>query len=227
MIRFDEVTIAYDGPPILERVCFEITEGERVAFYGRSGSGKSTVLTSIVGAHIPRSGTVYFNGTAVDQTSVQKVRRCVSFIGQEPVLGAETIREALLIPFTYRANRGKVPSEEIIAETLQSLQLNLDILDRDAALVSGGEKQRIAIARALLLEKKIFLLDEITSALDVESKRAVLGLFTRKEYTIVSVSHDPDWFQICSRFLKIEAGRVVKVSDRPDPDMYTNRKNIG
>jgi putative ABC transport system ATP-binding protein len=174
-----------------------------------------------VGAHIPISGTVYFNEAAVDRSNVHAVRRSVAFIGQEPVLGAERIRDALLLPFTYRANRGKAPSEQSIQETLSSLQLDAGILDKEASQVSGGEKQRIAIARALLLDKRLFLLDEITSALDIESKRAVLRLFESAGHTIISVSHDPDWFAICSRFIRIEKGEIVKVSDTPDASMYS------
>lgn len=80
----------------------------------------------------------------------------------------------------------------------------------------GGEKQRISIARSLLLDKKIFLLDEVTSALDPESKKAVLSLFTEDTYTILSVSHDPDWFTICDTYIEIEDGRVTKSEKRGD-----------
>jgi putative ABC transport system ATP-binding protein len=221
MVRFDDVTVRYGELPIIRNVTLSIQEHERVVFYGRSGSGKSTVLITIVGAHIPTSGTVYLNETAVDRRSVHAVRRSVAFIGQEPVLGAEKIRDALLLPFTYRANRGKAPSEQQILKTLSSLQLDDGILDKEASQVSGGEKQRIAIARALLLDKRLFLLDEITSALDIESKRAVLRLFESAGHTIISVSHDPDWFAICSRFIKIEKGEIVKISQTPDASMYS------
>ena len=96
-----------------------------------------------------------------------------------------------------------------------------DILEKEVSFLSGGEKQRVAIARAMLLNKKIFLLDEVTSALDIESKRAVLKLFTEAPYTIISVSHDPDWFKICSRFIKIEDGRIAEINDTPNPTAYT------
>jgi putative ABC transport system ATP-binding protein len=221
MVRFDDVTVRYGDMPIVRNVTFSIREHERVVFYGKSGSGKSTVLITIVGAHIPISGTVYFNEAAVDRRNVHEVRRSVAFIGQEPVLGAERIRDALLLPFTYRANRGKAPSERRIQEILSSLQLDAGILDKEAPQVSGGEKQRIAIARALLLDKQLFLLDEITSALDIESKRAVLRLFESAGHTIISVSHDPDWFAICSRFIRIEKGEIVNISDTPDASMYS------
>jgi putative ABC transport system ATP-binding protein len=224
MVRFDNVTVSYGESPIIRNVSFNVQEHERIAFYGRSGSGKSTVLITIVGAHIPQYGTVYFNGMKVDRGSVNEVRRSIAFIGQEPILGDEKIRDALLLPFTYRANRGRSPSEQRIKETLESLQLEPGILDKEASQVSGGEKQRIAVARALLLDKRLFLLDEITSALDLESKRAVLQLFENAGHTIISVSHDPDWFSICSRFIKIENGEIAKISKTPDKSIYSVRQ---
>ncbi len=220
MIRFDTVTVCYGNTSIIRDISFEVAELERVVLYGKSGSGKSTVLTTLVGAHIPDSGTVYFGEQAVDRKNIGDIRRTVSFIGQEPLLGTENTRDALLLPFSYRAHRGKTPSQKQVHTILNDLQLDEGILDKDVSFLSGGEKQRIAIARALLLNKKIILLDEVTSALDMESKRAVLQLFTRTPYTIISVSHDPDWFKICSRFIKIECGRIAEITDTPDPTAY-------
>ena len=220
MIRFDNVTVSNGNMSIIRDVSFEVSACERVVLYGKSGSGKSTVLTTIVGAHVPSSGTVYFDEEAVSRRNIDKVRQTVSFIGQEPLLGSEKTRDALLLPFSYKAHRDKAPSSKQINAILENLQLNREILEKDVSFLSGGEKQRIAIARAMLLNKNIFLLDEVTSALDIESKRAVLQLFTEAPYTIISVSHDPDWFKICSRFIKIEGGRIAEITDTPNPSAY-------
>ena len=119
-------------------------------------------------------------------------------------------------------NRENLPPEERIKETLEKLRLKNDILDKDSSVVSGGEKQRIAIARSLLQNKSVFLADEITSALDAESKKAVLELFKKEQFTMISVSHDPDWFGICSRFIKIDNGEIIDISEKPDSSVYVN-----
>jgi len=216
MVRFDRVTVRYDGKAIIEDVSFEIALRDKVVFYGKSGSGKTTILTTILGAHIPVEGTVYFDGEALNAINILRVRRSVSYIGQEPVLGAEKILDAILLPFTFKVNRDRAPQEDRIVELLERLHLSRDILNKDASVVSGGEKQRVAIVRELLQNKEIFLVDELTSALDRESKGAVLDLFRDSSYTLVSVSHDPEWYGICSRFLQVDGGRLVRSSDHPD-----------
>jgi putative ABC transport system ATP-binding protein len=226
VVRFDEVTVTYDGKTIIHDVSFNIRKNEKVVFYGKSGSGKSTILTTTLGAHIPSRGTVFFNGEPVSPLNILNTRRAIAFIGQEPVLGAEKIRDALLLPFSYRANRGMIPTEEKIAQTLEELHLKEDILSRDASVVSGGEKQRIAIARALLQDKMIFLLDEVTSALDPESKVAVLELFRKDVYTIISVSHDPDWFETSCKFIKVENGKISRVSGSPDKSAFVTNREV-
>jgi putative ABC transport system ATP-binding protein len=217
MVRFDHVTVSYYDQKIIDDVSFLIEEKERAVFYGKSGSGKSTILTTVLGAHIPESGTIYFDESPVNSKNILEVRRSVSFIGQEPILGAETIREAILLPYTFKVNRSSAPSEKTIVETLNKLQLESNILEKDASVVSGGEKQRVAIARELLQNKTVFLVDELTSALDIESKKAVLDLFTSSEYTVISVSHDTDWYSICTKFLKVENGKIVNISSEPEP----------
>jgi putative ABC transport system ATP-binding protein len=216
MVRFEGVEVSYGGKAILQDVSFDIGAGEKVVFYGKSGSGKTTILTTILGAHIPSRGKLYFDGTVVSAKNIIDVRRAVSYIGQEPVLGAERIIDAILLPYSFKVHRETVPSEERITELLLRLHLSREILSKEAAVVSGGEKQRVAIVRELLQNKKLFLVDELTSALDKESKGAVLDLFQNSGYTLISVSHDPDWYEICTRFMKVEGGKIVRSSEHPE-----------
>ena len=89
--------------------------------------------------------------------------------------------------------------------------LTTDILKQECSTISGGEKQRIAIARSLLLGKKLYLLDEVTSALDSESKNAVFNVFSDPILTVLSVTHDQEWLDRCDIIFKLEAGRLIEV----------------
>jgi putative ABC transport system ATP-binding protein len=213
MIRFENITVREKDFTILYDVSFIINEREKIAFCGKSGSGKTTILTTILGAHIPVNGSVWLAGEKITSKNISRLRQSVSFIGQEPILGAEKVIDAILLPFTYRANRKKNPSHEKIISSIEKLHLSPSILSKETSVISGGEKQRVAIARELLQDKKIFIVDEITSALDPESKNVVLDMFNNNDYTVVSASHDPDWLNICSRVVKVDDGRIVAVSD--------------
>ena len=178
---------------------------------GKSGSGKSSVLRTLLGLHPLTSGMVYFQEKPLTPLSVQAIRNCTAYIGQEPVLGAEKVKEALLLPFQFKTHRAYRPTEAQLIEVLQRLQLPADILRQDSSHISGGEKQRIALARGLLLGKKVYLLDEVTSALDAESKQAVFEVFSDPTLTVLSVAHDPEWLKQCDRVFELDAGRLTQV----------------
>lgn len=178
---------------------------------GKSGSGKSSLLRTLLGLHPLKSGTIYFQEKPLTPVSVQTIRSCTAYIGQEPMLGAENVREALLLPFQFKAHRDHRPKEAQLIEVLQRLQLPADILNQESNRISGGEKQRIALARGLLLGKKLYLLDEVTSALDAESKQVVFDVFSDPQLTVLSVAHDPEWLERCDIIFELETGRLTQV----------------
>jgi len=213
MITFDTVTVTAGGDTIIRDVSLQVHAGQKTALFGKSGSGKSTILLALMGARVPSSGTISFNGFTVNSQTVGKLRREVSYIGQEPVLGSGSTREALLLPFSFKAQTAPRPGGKDISPILDSLDLPLSILEKNVSVISGGEKQRVAIARELLQKKEVFILDEVTSALDMTSKKAVLKLFSNKPFTVLSVSHDPDWLAMCDSFYHVKGGTVKPVQD--------------
>ncbi len=210
MIKFDSILVEKEGFKVLDRLDLHIQVGECVVLTGPSGAGKSSVLKSVMGALPVNDGTVYVGGRELALDSVQDIRSLVAFIGQEPVMGAEIVRDALLLPYSFKSNAGKHPDEKKILELLEAVSLDKSILDKKTAIISGGEKQRIAIVRALLMKKPIILADEFTSALDPVSKSKVIELLKLSGKTILSVSHDSDWITACSRIVKIENGTVIR-----------------
>ncbi|MFP4418683.1 MAG: ATP-binding cassette domain-containing protein [Chitinispirillaceae bacterium] len=218
MISFNRVSVQRNDTMLIKDVTFTVETGEKAVIYGKSGSGKSTILLTLVGARTPSAGTIFFDGKNVSAENIGTIRRSVAFVLQEPVLGAPTVRESLLLPFTFAANKEDKPSLDTMKTVLERLHLPENILDKSSSVLSGGEKQRIAIARSLLLQKQVYVLDEVTSALDSESKKALLDLFANSRFTIISVSHDPDWFSICNKAIHINDGTVDHIGEKPLSD---------
>ncbi|RKX36714.1 MAG: ABC transporter ATP-binding protein [Verrucomicrobia bacterium] len=214
MIKFDNITLQVHRQTLFDDATLRISSGEKLVVRGVSGSGKSSLLKCAVGALPLAGGSVRVGDLTLSADTVADIRARIAFIGQEPVLGTENVHDALLLPFHFKAHCENQPSDERVSQLLERLHLPANILDKPCKRISGGEKQRIAILRALLLNKTIFLADEVTSALDPESKIAVMAELFRPEITLLSVSHDPEWIAACDRIIDIENHQLIEFSDR-------------
>lgn len=211
MITFENITVQVNQQRLLDGANLQISTGDKVVIRGSSGCGKSSLLKCAVGALPTAGGSIHVDRVELSAETVSQIRARIAFIGQEPVLGADTVREALLLPFTYKAHADNTPTDERIIHLLERLHLPTAILDKPCKQISGGEKQRIALIRALLLDKTIFFADEVTSALDPESRSAVMTELFLPEITLLSVSHDPEWIGACSRSIEISNLQLVEV----------------
>jgi len=212
MIEFRNIRLEIHRQTLLDGANLHIANGDKLVVRGASGCGKSSLLKSVIGALPIAEGSIGIEGTELSAATVQEIRSRIAFIGQEPVLGTEIVRDALLLPFSFKAHRGTAPTEEHIVERVERLHLSADILDKTCSRISGGEKQRIAIIRALLLNKSIFLADEVTSALDPQSRAAVMEELFRPEITLLSVSHDPEWIKGCNRIVEFNTAQLREVA---------------
>ena len=208
VIELKDVAIEAGGRRLLEGVRLRVEEGDKRVIRGPSGCGKSCLLRALAGLFPPAGGEVWVDGLRLSPATAPAVRARVAFIGQEPVMGAETAGEALFLPFRFRAHRSRRPSRKEVERVLADLRLPAEILERPSARLSGGEKQRLAVARALLLGKRIFLADEPTSALDPAAREAVMEALFRPGITLLSVSHDEEWIRRCDGVLLCEGGRI-------------------
>lgn len=210
MIEFKNIRLNVHRQTLLEATSLHVAAGDKVVVRGPSGCGKSSLLKCAIGALPLAAGQVVLDGVELSAETVGQIRGRMAFIGQEPVLGAETVQEAIRLPFSFKAHRHHLPEQKTIIALLERLHLPESILAKPCGRISGGEKQRVAIARALLLNKTVFLADEASSALDPESKAAVMKELFQPQITLLSVSHDADWISRCSRIIDIEHHILVE-----------------
>lgn len=180
---------------VIEKVNCSFEQGKVYAIVGKSGSGKSTLLSLLAGLDVPRSGEVLFEGKPTSEMDLAKYRReCAAMIYQSfrlfPLL---TVSENITYPMELRGFRGKKARDR--ARTL-ALRVALPeaLLDRFPNMLSGGEQQRVGIARALSMDTKLLLADEPTGNLDEENSRNIIDILVQLAhsdgYCVIIATHD-------------------------------------
>ena len=208
MIELNTICVEKNGKQILSNIDLHIEKGESLVLTGPSGAGKTSILRTMLGAMRVASGKGIIGGIELNVNNIAAIRSQIAFIGQEPIMGAESVKDSLLLPFSFIHNKNIKPSNDYIVELLNSVNLDQDILVKKSSDISGGEKQRIAIVRAILQNKSIIFADELTSSLDHASRKRVIDLLLRGEYTVVSISHDDVWIEHCSRIISVLNGSI-------------------
>lgn len=204
-----DLTVKIDDQLILNSVSFDICQNDHVAFVGSSGSGKSTLLKVLLGFVKPTSGSVFFKEKLLNASLITDLRKEISVLFQEPKLFGESVEDILFQPFTFNCNKNSIPSRADINEIFRDIGLSVDILNKNIEDVSGGEKQRIALTRSLLLKREIVFADEPTSALDVNTRDMLSRKLFNQSNTIVVVTHDNELAKLCNKVYKIENGRII------------------
>ncbi|NNJ31736.1 ABC transporter ATP-binding protein [Lacrimispora defluvii] len=195
VIQLQDICFSYDGlNPILNNLSFELKKGERIAFVGGSGSGKTTLMNLILGLFEPQKGNYFLYGTQVSDLDIKLVRGCFSIVSQETFLFPDTIEQNLLYGnrSATRAEIEKAAGDAGLASFIESLPEGYDtVLEENGVNLSGGQRQKFAIARALLRNSEVIIFDEPTSALDPKSEKEITELIetTLSSKTIISVAH--------------------------------------
>ncbi len=214
-IRFDHVHFRYDadGPLILDDISIHIHPGEFVAITGESGAGKSTLFSLILGLDEPTSGAVYHDGRNLRHLNIKQVRRRIGVIPQNVQLHPEDVwdnivggHENATATEAWRAARLANIDREIAAMPMKMLTC----LGAGGDVTSGGESQRILIARALIHNPRLLLLDEATNWLDNESQGQVMENLANIDATRVVIAHRLSTLRQADRIYVMQAGRVVE-----------------
>ncbi|MDX2231141.1 MAG: ATP-binding cassette domain-containing protein [Leptolyngbyaceae cyanobacterium bins.349] len=209
------------GHLLLQDVSFEVFPGDRLAIVGASGAGKTTLLRILNRLSEPTTGTLFLHGNPYPTIPVVKLRQQIVYVLQESKLLGMTVQEALAYPLRLRG----VPGKEIeaqVREWLERLRIPLEWRDRTEQQLSVGQRQLVAIARALVTQPPVLLLDEPTSALDVGRIQHLFEVLTdlsqRQQMTIVMVNHQLDLAQRwCDRVLYLQHGQLL--ADKASADM--------
>lgn len=215
-IEFREVSFSYPGTEqdALTKVSFKIKAGEHVALLGRMGSGKSTIHKLILGLYQPTAGAILIDGIDARQIDPAELRRCVGYVQQDTYLFYGTMRENLTISTQHADDAAVLAAAHVggIDEFVNSHPKGFDMLvgERGETL-SGGQRQGVGIARALISNPAILLLDEPTSAMDHSGEDAIKRrlLDTTKHKTLLLISHRSSLYDLVNRIIVIDSGRIV------------------
>jgi putative ABC transport system ATP-binding protein len=207
LFAFDRVTLSFAGVTALDEVSAQLPEGRLSVVAGKSGSGKSSLLRLCNRLEIPNSGTVWFRGASLSSMDPLRLRRRVGMVFQRPTLFPGTVRENLL------AADGNL-SEALLGDMLATAELAREFLDRTGDDLSGGEAQRVCLARALACQPEVLLMDEPTASLHPGASLAleatVRALCRDRGVDVVWVTHDLAQIdRLAEHLLVLSMGRVV------------------
>lgn len=215
----NNVGFTYGSTWALREICLDVIPGELVGILGPNGSGKSTLLKIMDGLLVPQEGEVKLNGRSISRLKRRELAREIAMVAQETSFrfSFSALEVVLMGRFSHMTRfQFETKSDiKIAIRSLESMQA-LDLADRSIHELSGGEKQRVLIARALAQEPQVILLDEPTSFLDIKFKREIYELISslasEKDLTVVVVSHDIDLAaQYCQRLFVFKDGRLFSV----------------
>ena len=217
--EFENVTFKHQSASThaLEDISFKTSVGQTVAFVGPSGAGKTTLVKLLVGLYTPQSGTVYYNGVPGKEIEFDNLRNQIGFVTQDTQLFAGTIKENLLFV------NPNATDEEIIdalnKAACQNLLARADkgidtVIGEGGVKVSGGEKQRLSIARALLRQPRLLVFDEATSALDSlteeEISQTIRDVSARTDHITILIAHRLSTIMHADRIYVLEKGSMVE-----------------
>jgi NHLM bacteriocin system ABC transporter peptidase/ATP-binding protein len=201
------------GLPLFRDFNLKVAPGTRVALVGRSGSGKSTLARLIVGLALPQQGRVLLDGVPIGHLDNQVLRSALAFVDQSIVLFPGTIRDNITMwDSTSTEERMVQAAKDAALHEIVAARPNAydSAVDDEGRNFSGGERQRLAIARALATDPAILVLDEATSALDAMAEKTILDNIRRRGCTCILISHRLSAIRDCDEIVVLDQGAIVE-----------------
>lgn len=222
-IEFKNISFKYPGGSIkvLDNVSFKVEAGEKVGILGKIGSGKSTVLRMAAGLYDPDDGAILIDDTDIRQIIPEDLRKNMAMVLQEVFLFSGSIKENITMGDVNISDENILRASEIsgVQDYLGGLPNGYDLQLRDRGDgLSGGQKQALAICRALVREAPILMMDEPTSSMDTNSEQKLIYRLKEelKDRTVLVVTHRPTMLELVDRIIVIEQGKVVANGPKDD-----------
>ena len=214
-IEFDNVSFAYNDKAVIENLSFKLEEGKSYALVGSSGSGKSTVAKLISGFYNVNEGSIKIGGVAISEYSDEALIKAISFVFQDSKLFKKSIYDNVAL-----ANKEATKDDVMRALKLAGCDLILDkFLERENTIIgskgvylSGGEKQRIAIARAILKDSKIIIMDEASASIDPDNEFELQKAFKNlmKDKTVIMIAHRLSTIKDLDEVIVMDSGKIIE-----------------
>ena len=224
-LRFEAVTFKHQTAihNAVEDISFQVDSGQTIAFVGPSGAGKTTLVKLLVGLYNPLSGTIKYNDIREQDIEKDEIRKQIGFVTQDTQLFSGTIRENLLFvnPGASDEECYEVLKKSACQSLLDRATNGLDtVIGEGGVKVSGGEKQRLSIARALLRRPNLIVFDEATSSLDSITEEEITDtireLSSRTEHITIMIAHRLSTIMHADRIYVLEKGRIVESGSHTD-----------
>ena len=216
-IKAEDICYAYadDTSGCLNGITVKVSKGEKVAIVGESGCGKSTFLKILLGLIVPDSGNVYYDEKSIYGLNMKSLRRCIGSVFQFSRLFPGTIADNIAFGKEQYADEQQIweaADAAVISDAIRALplQMNTEISESNSGGFSGGERQRLLLARAFLGHPKVLILDEATSALDNVSQRIVLEHIRDMDATVIMVAHRLSTVESFDRIIMFEKGKIAE-----------------
>lgn len=214
-IELNNVSFRYDEnmPLVIDNLSLKIKSGQYVAIVGRTGCGKSTLIRLLLGFETPQKGAIYYDGRDLSSLDLKSLRRNIGAVMQNGKLFQGDIYSNIVISAPWLSVNEAWEAAEIagIAEDIRSMPMGMNtVISEGTGGISGGQKQRLMIARAVAPKPKILMFDEATSALDNITQKQVSDALGRLKCTRIVIAHRLSTIKQCDRILVLDEGKIVE-----------------
>jgi len=230
VVELRDVHMQFEEKKVLDGLSLTVKPQERLVIMGQSGSGKSTILRLILGTLPPTVGSIFFKGSEINRLlrqKLQEVRRHIGMVYQySALLSSRTVRDNVALPLEELTDKSREEIDKVVDEKLElvGMEDSKDLLPEE---LSGGMKKRVALARSLVLEPELLLLDEPSAGLDpvIASviDELIISLSEKSKVTSITVTHEMESaFRIATRLAMLYQGKII---EEAEPEEFKQSKD--